>query len=199
MVSTTLEPPAAALPTSTRKDYSAALLSYLIPGLGQLAQGRIGKGLLFFVGVLGLFFYGQFLGQWSNVYFGDTATPQQLNQMRLPRVVVNLYNRPQFAGQFWVGMAAWPALYHYWHDAPPESSDHQDFVRRLPNAGWLQRTQVALPEDDLNRLQREGDRRWDLGWVYTVIAGVLNVLVIYDALAGPAFVGLTAEPKKAAV
>jgi hypothetical protein len=32
--------------------------------------------------------------------------------------------------------------------------------------------------------------------VYTVIAGVLNVLVIYDALAGPAFgPGAAAEPK----
>ena len=25
------------------------------------------------------------------------------------------------------------------------------------------------------------------GWVYTVIAGVLNILVIYDGFAGPAF------------
>ena len=39
----------------------------------------------------------------------------------------------------------------------------------------------------MNRLQRDGNKRWDLGWVYTVIAGVLNLLVIYDALAGPLF------------
>jgi len=41
-------------------------------------------------------------------------------------------------------------------------------------------------EDELNKLQRDGNKRWDLGWVYTLIAGVLNLLVIYDALAGPA-------------
>ena len=35
---------------------------------------------------------------------------------------------------------------------------------------------------------RNGDKTWDLAWVYTVIAGVLNVMVIYDAFAGPAFV-----------
>ena len=29
-------------------DFLAALLSYLIPGLGQVYQGRIGKGLLVF-------------------------------------------------------------------------------------------------------------------------------------------------------
>ena len=40
----------------------------------------------------------------------------------------------------------------------------------------------------LNELQNEGDKTWDLGWVFTVIAGALNIMVIYDALAGPAFV-----------
>src|SRR5262249_1336200 len=42
-------------------------------------------------------------------------------------------------------------------------------------------------EKELNKLQRSGDKNWDLGWVYTVIAGVLNILVMYDAFAGPAF------------
>ena len=48
--------------------------------------------------------------------------------------------------------------------------------------------------DKINQLQRDGDKTWDLGWVYTVIAGVLNVLVIYDALAGPAFRETKAAP-----
>jgi len=39
----------------------------------------------------------------------------------------------------------------------------------------------------LNELQTNGDKTWDLGWVFTVVAGVLNILVIYDAFAGPAF------------
>ena len=55
-------------------------------------------------------------------------------------------------------------------------------------------------EAELNRLQIDGDKTWDLGWVYTVIAGVLNVLVIYDALAGPAFgpgSGDRKDPEKA--
>ena len=41
-------------------------------------------------------------------------------------------------------------------------------------------------EAELNALQRDGDKLWDLGWVYTVIAGALNVLVVFDAVAGPA-------------
>lgn len=174
------------MPTPVRMDFAAGLLSYLVPGLGQLVQGRISKGLLFLFGVYGLFFYGWFLGQWQNVYFGDTVTRDQ-QRWSMPHVVINLYNRPQFAGQFWIGMAAWPAAYHYWSDPPTESMDHRMLVKNLGEQSVLKRVQVAVPEETLNTLQREGDKRWDLGWVYTVIAGVLNILVIYDALAGPAF------------
>jgi hypothetical protein len=177
---------AATIPSPDKLDPAGAFLSFLIPGLGQIFQRRIGKGLLFFVGINSLFFYGFYLGQFRNVYFGDTATDAQRN-WNMPRVIVNLYNRPQYAGQFWVGLAAWPAVVRYWNDPPVESIQHRATVSQLDKLSWWQKLQIALPEDKLNELQRDGDKRWDLGWVYTVIAGVLNVLVIYDALAGPAF------------
>src|SRR5947209_15364621 len=93
----------------------AGLLSYLVPGLGQIVQGRVGKGLLFFVCIYALFFYGMYLGSGSvtyagttytvtsNVYLPDTATEHN-NPFNLPRFAANLYNRPQFLGQFWVGV-----------------------------------------------------------------------------------------------
>src|SRR4051794_32053968 len=46
----------------------AGVLSYLVPGLGQMAQGRFGKGMLFFVCLLSLFHVGQAMGNWQNVY-----------------------------------------------------------------------------------------------------------------------------------
>jgi uncharacterized protein DUF6677 len=192
-MATAASPLPANVPTHDRLDPAAALLSYLIPGLGQIVQGRVGKGLLFAIGIYSLFFYGMALGQCKNVYFGDTITEAQ-KSWSMPRVAINLFNRPQFAGQFWVGMVAWPAIYHYVTDQPTESPQHKEFVRNLDKHGWLQRTMVAMPEDEINRLQRDSDKRWDLGWVYTVIAGVLNVLVIYDALAGPAYVHSGATP-----
>lgn len=164
-----------------RPDPFAALLSYLVPGLGQIYQGRVGKGLLFLVGLYGLFFYGMYLGRWSNVFLADTAARNPA--WNLPAWATNLYNRPHFAGQFWIGAAAWPAIWHYNHDAPNQTrgpiANRQDFLAKF---------EAAPSEDELNDLQRDDDKHWDLGWVYTVIAGVLNVLVIYDALAGPAFV-----------
>jgi hypothetical protein len=167
--------------------FTAAFLSYLVPGVGQLYQGRIGKGLLFFFCLYGLFFYGMWLGHGearaaegqsyhitSNVYLPDTAVHS--NPFGLPRLLANLYNRPQFAGQFWIGIAAWPAVWQYMH---PEGG----ILRPV-----FQNFEATPPEWAINEVQRHSNKLWDLGWVCTVIAGVLNILVIYDAYAGPLFV-----------
>jgi hypothetical protein len=40
--------------------------------------------------------------------------------------------------------------------------------------------------DELAKWHKQYGTKFDMGTVYTMIAGLLNVLVIYDALAGPA-------------
>jgi TM2 domain-containing membrane protein YozV len=162
--------------TSRFFDPLAAFLSYLVPGLGQIYQGRVAKGLLFFIGLYILFFYGMWMGQWKNVWIPYVQD--------LPEIVVfgyklegtpkSLAYRPQFVAQFWIGIAAWPAIIQYINYDP-----HKD---RGPYIGKYQR---APGEHELNLLQRKSSKRWDLGWVLTVIAGILNLLVIYDALSGP--------------
>lgn len=235
----------------------AAFLSYLVPGLGQIYQGRIFKGVLFFVCVLTLFYYGMFLGKWSNVYLADYA--EHSNPLKLPKTPANLYNRPQFICQFWIGIAAWPAIvqdftYHQddekgkWFGSyqrmpyesrstlyPPEGQSagetreerrenraqyrrmSEDELRRVMQvvanarqvddalAESVRRAKenlitpaVALRDWEgktVNELQTAGDKNWDLGWVFTVIAGVLNLMVIYDALAGPAYL-VVREPER---
>lgn len=158
-------------PPPAKLDYVAALLSYLIPGLGQLTQGRVRKGLLFLVCLYALFFYGMYLGQGQNVYLPDNHP----GEPTVNRLASDLYTRFQFVGQFPIGMAAWPAVYQYYV--------YSDRDENPPLKGWMRAPSMG----EINNLQRDGDKTWDLGWVYTVIAGVLNVLVIYDALAGPAF------------
>ena len=168
------------------------MLSYLVPGLGQISQGRVGKGVLFFVCIYALFFYGTALGSGSvrvgnteyritsPVYLPDTA--DKTNPYDLPRPIANLYNRPQFAAQFWVGIAAWPAVWQYLRFNELEDSD--------TIFGTYERAPSATTN---NAVQNAVGRQIELGWVLTVIAGVLNILVIYDALAGPAFL-TPAEP-----
>lgn len=182
-------PPPTAQPAPPRElTLIPGLLSYLVPGLGQVWQGRVAKGVLFFVCIYTLFFYGMYLGTGTAFVdgkpyhvSGSVYLPQTRNNpFNLPPFAADLYNRPQFAGQFWVGVAAWPALWQYLNFDALE--DDKGGNRLL---GKFER---QPREEDLNAVQTAGDKRMDLGWVFTVIAGVLNIMVIYDALAGPAFV-----------
>src|SRR5579871_1125107 len=151
------EPPAPPLPP-VKHDPVAAGLSYLVPGLGQLYQGRVSKGLLFLFGLYGLFFYGMAMGQWRNVWLPDATDlpPVDLAGRNLTGVPKALAYRPQFLGQFWIGAAAWPAVVQY-----------RNYDRDKPAGPIFGSFQRAPSEEDLNKLQRDGDKRWDLGWVYT--------------------------------
>lgn len=158
-------------PPPIKYDFLGAILSYMVPGLGQITQGRVGKGLLFMVSLYSLFFYGWILGSKKNVYLPDYN--REVNSI-VGRVTADLYARSQFVGQFPIGMVAWPAIYQY--------------VTSVRGGNVDPEATMATPTlDQINDLQRNGDKTWDLGWVYTVIAGFLNILVIYDALAGAAF------------
>jgi hypothetical protein len=169
-------------------DLLAGLLSYLIPGLGQVMQGRIGKGLLFFLCLYSLFFYGMWLGKMKNTWLPDS---KQLPEAEVPLlgklngISLALYHRPQFFAQFWMGAAVWPAVVQYsfteW-PAPHKQNDPEERTKPMPVLGHYMQSPT---ETELNTLQRSEDKSWDLGWVYTVIAGVLNLLVILDAIAGP--------------
>src|SRR5215211_4560105 len=108
MASATL--PAKAPPVARPLSPIGGLLSYLVPGLGQIVQGRVGKGLLFLVCIYTLFFYGLYLG--TGVVTVDNRTYRVSGNVYLPDVppqvqgpgpeerstlANNLYNRPQFA------------------------------------------------------------------------------------------------------
>ena len=174
----------------------AGILSYLVPGLGQISQGRFGKGILFMVCLISLFHVGQAMGDWKNVYIPvpdnqkwDERFAEQKGQFRIQRLQQlpsNIYQRWHFLGQFWIGMSAWPALWQYF-EMPVPDKDKRPFLYNL---------QRCPEEEDINRFWVNSDKTPDLGWIYTVIAGVLNILVIYDAYAGPAFLGDPREQKK---
>ena len=180
-------------PTEPRRlDPLAALLSYLVPGLGQVMQGRIAKGMLFFTCLYGLFFYGMYLGSWRNVWLADCrALPDvqlPILNTKLGGTLKDLSYRKGFVAQFFIGSAAWPAVIQYLGTEPlPEPTDRDggnDLFNPKPHrlfGAYMQ----APSESFINKLQTNGDKLWDLGWVCTVIAGILNILVIYDAFAGP--------------
>jgi hypothetical protein len=157
----------------------AGFLSYLVPGLGQIAQGRTGKGLLFMVCLLSLFHVGQAMGNWQNVYVpvDENAGRRNLNPIRS---IVN--QRWHFAGQVWIGIAAWPALWQYYGGPVPDENVSKFWHN------YQKQPRDEHPDWEVTRFQVNSEKKMpDLGWIYTVIAGMLNILVIYDAFAGPAY------------
>ncbi len=135
----------------------AAILGWMIPGLGHLYQGRTGKGLLFMICILSTFFFGLFISDGKAVYAWWSP-----DDWRLP-----------YLCQLGVGLPATPALVQSY------------LVRngKAPLFGGV----MAPPVDsrELDSWYKELNRYLELGIVYTMIAGLLNVLAIYDAWGGP--------------
>ncbi|MDG3006288.1 DUF6677 family protein [Paludisphaera mucosa] len=156
-------------PVPLRDPARAALLAWLVPGLGHMYQGRTGKGLLYAFCILGLYVVGFALGEGKNVYW-RWVSPFNTDKFML-----------HYVGQFFVGLPALPALIQATiHHFRPDSNFLWGFMAEpSPNV--------------LNRLLL-GGKPYEIGLIYTTVAGLLNVLAIYDAYEGPAY-GYGDEPE----
>ncbi len=150
-------------PISIRNPLKAAFLAWLIPGWGHYYQGRKGKALLYASCILGLYFVGLLMGEGKIVYWRW----------------VNPFHNPEkfcvhYLGQFFVGLASLPALIqgtlqYYGYD---------------PILGGI----LAEPTQNvLNGLHPRLGKLVEIGTIYTTVAGLLNILAIYDAYEGPAY------------
>jgi len=141
----------------------AAGLALLLPGLGHLYQQRYAKAVLFMVCILPMYFFGWSIGGGKVVYAQWRPNAPILEQ------------RWHYVCQFWTGVPAWPALVQTMFNQPfgdefmvaPELSDR--FGGGNEESDW--------------HAQYHG--YYELGTVYTMIAGILNLLVIFDAVGGP--------------
>jgi len=165
----------------------AAFLAWLIPGLGHLYQGRLAKAALFFVCIMGTFLYGLNLGS-SN---GVTASGRKIGWGRVVYFSwKENHKRLHYICQVGVGLPALPAVVQSWRVkrgkpvwwngfmAPPRF----DAPDAVPDANDPNGNQPT--EDELHK---ELHRYFELGSVFTMIAGLLNVLAVYDAWGGPVF------------
>ncbi len=166
----TIRPTPDGIEIDLRDPYVAGILAWLWPGAGHFYQRRYAKGALFMVCILGLFFFGLVLGEGKVVY-----ASQFRNSNHSIKGVSGYLSRWPFAMQIGVGLPAMPAV-------------GQMLVAKRGAqplfGGWM-----ASPEnpDELNQWNKELGTRYDLALLYTIVAGLLNWLAIYDAAAGPAF------------
>ena len=165
---------------------TAALLAWLFPGLGHLYQGRRAKGVLFMASIVGLFVAGMVVGG------GKVAYASTLPFTPVPAY---LYDGWPFVCQSGIGVVAipgWIERSRYLAGEGPLISETLYPPRTGPQA---MRGAPIVSTDDAGNEVRHPDgaakRRYDLGFrfeagmVYTVIAGLLNLLVVYDAHSGP--------------
>lgn len=151
----------------------AAFLAWLIPGLGHLYQGRFAKAILFFVCIMSTFVYGLYLGGDSTVGWGRVVYASWRPADR----------RLYYLCQIGVGLPALPALVQAARVrggenpfglfmAPPPLTDEEaeEFPKRGPT---------------VDAIHRRLARYFQLGEIYTSVAGLLNILAMLDAWAGP--------------
>ena len=146
-------------------------------------QRRYAKGLLFMVCILGTYFYGLALGGGHSVYASFTKNDR----------------RWQYICQIGVGLPALPAVVQNIRVAK---------MKKPPLFGGIMAPPYQYdPRDPQNSLDinpegadrlAEWHRRYpfEMATLYTMVAGLLNVLAIYDAYAGPMATPPEEEKKK---
>lgn len=60
----------------------AVCLGLIMPGAGQLYQGRTFKGVLYAICILGTFTYGMFLSEWTALYAGNPEAKKPFSALR---------------------------------------------------------------------------------------------------------------------
>ena len=174
----------------------AAFLAWLIPGLGHWYQGRRAKAALYFICIMGLFAYGVYLSSSNEKCIQGDGT------IGYGRAVYfswrNGDRRLAYLCQVGVGLPALPALVQanrmgnhrkVWLGgfmAPPRLSAPSGGDREDPN----------LDQPTPHDLHRQLHRYFELAGFFTMVAGLLNVLAIYDAWAGPVVIGQPAVKKE---
>ncbi len=178
-------PPMKSSPASTaetvqidlRQPALAALLAWLVPGLGHFYQRRWAKGALFCVCILGTYIFGVVLGAGKVVHTGGTS------QLVRGTLFSQAVQRWTFVPQACVGVPAVISLVQHVR----VSGGGQPLF-----GGWFAppRSIAELGSneqngDELSYWNEKLNSRYDIGMLFTMVAGLLNVLVIYDAYAGP--------------
>ena len=148
-----------------KNPWLAGLWAWLWPGAGHLYQGRYAKGILFMVCILLTYFWGLAMGN-GHVVYASFKKPD----IRYP-----------YLCQVGVGLPALPALVQRYR---------QNEGKEPLWGGIMAPPQQPVREqeyDELASWHSETGFYFELGTLYTMIAGLLNILAIYDAHSGPAF------------
>lgn len=167
-----------------KEPWIASLLALVLPGLGHIYQGRTAKGVLFFVTVFGTFIYGLYLGGGKCVY-AHVPWEQQF--------------RWQYFCQLGVGLPATPMLIQkqrVMNNQEPLFGGFMAPPERGP-VDWKDDSgNMTTQPNELAQWTVELHPFFELGTVFTMVAGLLNVLVVCDAAGGPLIISHSKDKDK---
>ncbi len=189
-----------------RDPYWAAFLAWLWPGAGHFYQRRFGKGFLFMICVLGTFFVGLGWGRGRVVYAsfkpgdfrwqyicqlgaGAVALPAAAQAF----VTSNPDDPTQPNDPFFVLAERYPAG----HSKEFLIVDDENYDGPTLKDGFMAPPAGPIYQDDRDTLgmwHYDMQHMYDIATLYCVVAGLLNMLVVYDAFCGPAII--TPEQRK---
>ena len=165
-----------------RVPWLAGLLAWLVPGLGHWYQGRRAKAIIYAAAIWPILLAGLWMGSyWEATPNGDSA--------RRLLVARNVYwswrsgdKRLYFVPQAAVGAVAIPAFLQAKNLSDGDGGVFSTAFAppRLPSESSTRPNQPSSAEIAA-RLHS-----WlDVGTLFTVVAGLLNLLAIFDAAGGP--------------
>ncbi|MDR1269669.1 MAG: hypothetical protein LBK82_09095 [Planctomycetaceae bacterium] len=149
----------------------AGILTWFVPGLGHYYQGRMTKAILFFLCVVPTFWVGCVLGSGAdtgfarNVYYSWRVQDKRLF----------------FIPQVCLGMAAIPAGLQ----AIRINNGHPPLLGSFMAPPQIEEGDRTGVPPTLTEIVRKRHFLFELGTYITVIAGLMNLLVIFDAIDGP--------------
>lgn len=156
----------------------AALLAWIVPGAGHWYQGRKAKAILFCVTILLTYFVGFAIGGGHVVYASWVPGDK----------------RWHYVCQLGAGAVTLPALLQtnrmnkFTEYTPRNPAGQTDPNYEPMWGGWMappRRPVVEDRADDTAAWYARLGSGYEMGTWYTMIAGLLNILVIYDAYSGP--------------
>jgi TM2 domain-containing membrane protein YozV len=192
-----------------RDPYWAAFLAWIWPGAGHFYQRRFAKGFLFMICVLSTYFLGLGLGHGRVVYASFKPGDMRwiyIGQLgvgapALPAMVQSMKTK-NGADPFWVLCERFPEDYQnpsmaFQRITENNANGYEGRTYKdgfmAPPAGPVNPTEMSpnliqsgVQTDTLGRWHFDYKHFFELGTLYTVIAGLLNLLAIYDAFCGPA-------------
>ncbi len=159
----------------------AGFLAWLVPGLGHWRQGRRAKAIIFAAAIWPILL----AGLWMGSYWEATPNGESARRLLIARNVYASWRqgdkRLYFIPQAAIGAVAIPAIWQARNPADGDGVLTTAFAPpRISSEAATRPNQPSADEIVANL------HSWlDVGTIFTVVAGLLNLLAIFDAAGGP--------------